>query len=283
MTWYNKYLSVFEHPLCEVPPTVFEEISSKYSHIHSEHPLASVILIAHNEETHLLSCLWSLVNNECPYPIEILAVNNHSTDRTTEVLDKLGVHWFDEKQKGPGFARQCGLDHARGKYHICIDADTMYPPHYIATHIRELEKPNVVCTYGLWSFIPDAQHSAGALWVYETLRDVHLRIQNLKRPELNVRGMVFAFRTDVGRKIGFRTDILRGEDGSLALAMKPLGKLVFITSSKARAVTSNSTLNADGSLLKSLWVRIKKAAKGFFCLFTSRDNYDRENDTNKIN
>ena len=47
-------------------------------------------LICHNEETRLLSCLWSLCDNECDFPIEILAVNNNSTDRTEAVMQQLG-------------------------------------------------------------------------------------------------------------------------------------------------------------------------------------------------
>ncbi|MDD3052059.1 MAG: glycosyltransferase, partial [Candidatus Cloacimonetes bacterium] len=76
----------------------------------SKEPLISVIAIAHNEEKRILSCLWSLADNSCTDPIEIIVVNNNSTDRTTEVLDAVGIPWLDEKKKGPGFARQCGLD-----------------------------------------------------------------------------------------------------------------------------------------------------------------------------
>lgn len=124
----------------------------------------------------------------------------------------------------------------------------MYPPHYIDTHVRNLMKLGVACTFSLWSFIPDKRHSRLGLWLYECLRDLHLSIQAIKRPELCVRGMTFGFNTELGRLFGFRTDIRRGEDGSLALAMKPYGRLIFITSRKARALTSNSTIDADGSL-----------------------------------
>lgn len=279
--WSNKYIAVYEKPFNMVANSIKEEVYQKVFNKQSSSPLASIILIAHNEESHLLSCLWSLVDNLCDFSIEIMAVNNNSTDGTEAVLKTLGVCYFNENQKGPGYARQCGLNHAKGKYHICIDADTIYPPHYINTHVKTLMKPGVACTFGLWSFMPDEKHSQFGLWFYETLRDLHLRIQAIKRPELCVRGMNFGFNTELGRQFGFRTDIIRGEDGSLALAMKSHGKLVFITNRKARVLTSNSTINADGSLLNSFKVRIIKALKGITGLFTSKDSY-KDEDSNLI-
>lgn len=279
--WYEPYLKVFEKPIQDVPEETIEKVRQQLKKNQSEEPLASVVLIAHNEEKHLLACVWSLVANHHDFPIEILAVNNNSTDGTEEVLKSLGVTYYNETKKGPGHARQCGLNHARGKYHICIDADTIYPPHHIETHVKELMKPGVACTFSLWSFMVDENHSRFGLWCYESLRDVHLRLQAIKRPELCVRGMVFGFNTELGRRFGFRTDIIRGEDGSLALAMKPFGKLVFITSRKARALTSNGTLNNEGSLLNNVWIRVKKAAKGIKGLITKETEY-KDEDSNLI-
>lgn len=118
-------------------------------------------------------------------------------------MQQLGVTYFNETKKGPGHARQCGLNQAKGKYHICIDTDTIYPSRYIKTHVKQLMKPGVACTFSLWSFIPDERHSATGLWWYEALRDLHLRIQSIQRPELCVRGMTFGFNTELGRKFGF--------------------------------------------------------------------------------
>lgn len=281
MKWYSKYLQVYEKSFDETPKDIISTIKRKTDERQSDSPLVSVVLIAHNEERHLASCVWSLADNHCDFPIEILAVNNNSTDRTEEMLKSLGVIYFNETKKGPGYARQCGLNHAKGKYHICIDADTLYPPHYIETHVKYLMKPGVVCTYSLWSFMVDENHSRFGLWCYESLRDLHLRLQSIQRPELCVRGMAFSFNTQLGRKFGFRTDIIRGEDGSLALAMKPFGKLKFITSREARVLTSNSTLNTKGSLANNIRVRIAKAIKGFTGLFFKKTEY-KDEDSNLI-
>lgn len=276
MKWYSKYMQVYGKPIDEVSEETLNVVRQQLKSCQSDTPLVSVVLIAHNEERHLISCLWSLSENHCQFPIEILVANNNSTDRTEEILKSLEVTYYNETRKSPGYARQCGLDHARGKYHICIDTDTLYPPHYIETHVKELMKPGVVCTFSLWSFMVDEQHSRFGLWWYENLRDFYLRLQAIKRPELCVRGMAFSFNTELGRRFGFRTNIIRGEDGSLALAMKPYGKLVFITSRKARVLTSNSTLNTEGSLLKNIRIRLIKALKSVNGLFTKKTEYKDE-------
>jgi Glycosyltransferases involved in cell wall biogenesis len=281
MSWYKKYLSAYEKLLEEIPENAVKEIQHKLDLQKHENPLVSVVAIAHNEEKRILSCLWSLSENICNFPIEIIVINNNSTDRTTEVLNIFGVKWFDELKKGPGHARQCGLDHAKGKYYICIDADTLYPPYYIQTMVDKLRKPGVSCAFSLWSFIPDKNHSKLGLFFYELLRDIYLLLQSIKHPELCVRGMVFGFNTEMGLKIGFRTDIIRGEDGSLAYALKEYGKLVLITDKKARALTGNSTLNADGSFFKSFLNRLIKAFKNVTNLFSENNNY-KDEDSNLI-
>ena len=101
------------------------------------------------------------------------------------------------------------------------------------------------------------------------------------QPPLKRRGMAFAFHTETARKEGFRTDILRGEDGSLALALKKYGKLRFVTARKARVLTGYGTISADGSLFSSFKKRAIKGLRSFTALFYSKNNYEDE-DSNLI-
>lgn len=282
MPWYSKYLTVFEKPFADAPITVQEEVKEKMQRMQSENPLASVVVIAHNEETRLLSCLWSLCDNICHYPVEIIGVDNNSVDRTSDVFKASGIPFFFEKQKGSGYARRCGLNNAKGKYYICIDSDTMYPPYYLGTMLRELEKPGIVAVTSFWSFMPDKNNSSWSLKLYEAVRDLYIRALFIKRPERVVRGMVFAHETECGRKVGYRVDIKRGEDGSMALGLKEYGKIKLITSRKARAVTASNTLNADGSLFNSFKVRALKGLKNINFFFTSQTKPPIDEESNLI-
>ena len=213
---------------------------------------------------------------QCKYPVEIIGVDNDSKDRTAEIFEATGIPYYTETRHSCGWARSCGLAHAKGRYHINIDADTMYPPHYVEKMVDELEKTGVVAASSLWSYIPDREHSRLGLKIYEFTRDCYLFLQSFKRPELSVRGLVFAYNTELGRKTDIRTDIIRGEDGSLALGLKPYGKIRFVRSRRARAVTGYGTVSGDGSFFNSFKKRVVQRLKECKKLVTSQQEYKDE-------
>ena len=271
--WYENYLSIYGKPLEEVPDDILDKIKKQLSAIQSEQPLVSIAIIAYNEEKRLPACLWSLSELKTKYPIEILGVNNNSKDFTEQVYQRLGLTSYNESRQSPGYARQCGLDHAKGKYLFCVDADTFYPPRYVDLMMEKLQKPDVSCVSAFWSFYPDERHSALGLFLFELMRDAFLWFQHFKRPELCVRGMVFAVNADYARQVKIRTDIRRGEDGSLALSLKKFGKISFLYHRQARPVTGYGTLNEE-SLWRSFLFRVKSQMKGISRIFYKKDYYE---------
>jgi glycosyltransferase involved in cell wall biosynthesis len=276
-SWYDKYLTIYGKPFSEVPQPVVDVTRDCLTKLQSPEPLVSVVVIAYNESTRLPACLWSLSQLKTNYPIEILGVNNNSKDRTEDVYQRLGLPYFTELKQSPGFARQCGLENAKGKYHFCIDADTFYPTQYVDLMMAKLAKPNVSCVSSFWSFFPDENHSRFGLFLFEMIRDMFLFVQHFKRPELCVRGMVFAFNADYARQVTIRTDIRRGEDGSLALSLKPFGKIAFLYNRKARPVTGYGTIG-NQSVWQSFIDHVKVQMKGITRIFHSTDHYEDSED-----
>ena len=266
--WIHEHNISYES-YTQIPDNVFDKLKSRYEIIHSRPPLVSVVVIAYNEEKNVLKSISSLSKQVTDIPYEVIVVNNNSKDNTQKIIERSGVNGVIEYRQGHGFARQGGLEVASGKYHICGDADTIYSPTHVQGFYDLLKNEDVAGAFGTYSFIPPDGKSRFSFAVYELFRDPAVKARAMKRPELAVGGACFAFRTEYGQKIGWRTDVKRGEDGSMLLELKKFGKVVFYQGKKIRAWTSARTLVADGSFSQMIWKRVKREFKRINEYFTS--------------
>ena len=271
-SWYNKYLSIYGKSFSEIPYEIVDETRRNLAALQSDKPLASIVVIGYNEEAHLQACLWSISNIKCSYPVEIIGVDNDSKDQTAEIYKRSGIPYFTEYQHSCGYARRCGLRHAKGKYYFDVDGDTIYPPMYFEIMLKHLMKTDVSCVSATWSYFPDSEHSVLGLKLFELCRDLFLWIQHFKRPELSVRGLVFAYNAEYGRREPYRVDIIRGEDGSMALALKKYGKIKFVRDKRCKAITGYGTIGQK-SLWQSFLEHVKIQINGFSRIFYSTDHY----------
>lgn len=90
-------------------------------------PEVSVIIPAYNVENYIEECILSILNAS-PDCIEIIAVNDGSTDNTLDVLEKLrnkyeNVKVINQSNKGVTGARIAGIKEATGKYIGFVDGD----------------------------------------------------------------------------------------------------------------------------------------------------------------
>ncbi|MDR0895155.1 MAG: glycosyltransferase family 2 protein [Prevotellaceae bacterium] len=277
--WYQKYLEVYGRAYdASVCAPLLSGMRMRLGLLQSADPLVSISIIAYNEERHLTACLWAISDMQFDYPVEIIGTDNDSQDHTAEIFRQSGIPFYTERQHSCGHARQCGLTHARGKYHINIDADTLYPPHYVNKMVSVMEHDaSIVAVNATWSYIPDEHHSPFAIRSYTLARDCYLWLQSIRRPELSVRGLVFAYRTVPAQRVGIRTHIIRGEDGALALSLKPFGRIAFIRRLSLVPVTGYGTIGHDVSIWQNMRTRALKAIRSFKRLFTSQQVYaDRE-------
>ncbi|NUN09282.1 MAG: glycosyltransferase family 2 protein [Ignavibacteriaceae bacterium] len=256
--WLQKHLDIPDTPFT-ISESRFEEIRNKMKKFTAEDPEVSVMIPCWNEEPNIVRTISTFSEQTTQRRTEIVFVNNNSTDRTAELLDKCGaVSIFVEKQ-GISFARQAGLERAKGKYHLCADADSFYPPDWIETMVKALEDDSVTCAYGRYSFIPPEGTSRFALGVHEIIAESLFTLRNRRRQYLNVGGANFGFRTADGKKVGgFNTTRPKWSDGWMAMTLADIGKIQLVKSNSARVWTSARRLMADGSLGKAFVRRVKK-------------------------
>ncbi|MFN8153243.1 MAG: glycosyltransferase family 2 protein [Bacteroidia bacterium] len=252
-----------------IPLTTLDRIRDNFKKLNSDHPMVTIVVIAYNEELNILKSLSSLSEIKSKYPVEVIVSNNNSTDRTQEILDKCGVKSVFQPLQGVGFARDAGLQIAKGKYHLCADADSIYPPDWVDQMVAPLEKGEAICTYGRVSFLPDGKKSRMSLSVYEIFKDLAIGFRAIKRPELVAGGASLAFFTRMGRQIGWRTDVKRGEDGQMVLAIKRFGYVKMVKSGGSRIWTTARTLDRDGNYLQMIGKRLRREFSRLHFYFTT--------------
>lgn len=91
----------------------------------------SIIIPCHNEERYISECLDS-VQGQTLSDIEIVCIDDGSTDRTASILVEYrkkikNLRIIQQKNQGSGIARNKGIDEAEGEYIAFMDADDFYP------------------------------------------------------------------------------------------------------------------------------------------------------------
>ena len=86
-------------------------------------PLISCIVAVFNGERYLKEALDSILA-QTYRPLEILVVDDGSTDRTPEIVSEYSdtVRYFWQSNAGPGAARNAGLKLAKGEFIAFLDA-----------------------------------------------------------------------------------------------------------------------------------------------------------------
>lgn len=93
----------------------------------------SVILPIYNVEDYLEETLDCLLNQTIADDIEVLMIDDGSTDNSKYIIQKYALdyenfHAFHKKNEGQGIARNFGLKYAKGEYIHFLDSDD-YIPH----------------------------------------------------------------------------------------------------------------------------------------------------------
>lgn len=115
-----------------------------------DYPLISVVLPVYNVEAYVEECLESIISQTLGFEkIEVILVNDCSTDGTATILDKyaerfenIRVIHLTENCGAPGKPRNIGINEAKGEYIIFLDPDDYIPADAYEKLYKVMEKNN---------------------------------------------------------------------------------------------------------------------------------------------
>ena len=230
----------------------------------------SFVVPAYNEEAYLPDCLESILQQtqDLAEPVEIIVVNNASTDRTREVaLGYPGVRVVDEPRKGLTFARQAGSAASTGELVANVDSDSRLTPDWVAKVLKAFgEDSRLAALSGPFIYYDLTSQQRVSVWLFYVAAYV---IYVLNRYILRAGGMVqggnFVLRRTALEEIGgFNTAIsFYGEDTDIARRVAKVGDVRFTFDlkmySSARRLKKEGMLTMAGRYtINYFWTMFRK-------------------------
>ena len=185
--------------------------------------LASVIIPVRNRARTIAEAVKSALSQELDGPFNVIVIDNHSTDGTTEILDKLAledsrlIHIIPERTDlGIGGCWNLGINDDRcGRFAVQLDSDDLYSGpdtlQKVTDKFRQGGYSMVIGSYRMCNF--DLETLPPGIidhreWTDENGPNNALRINGLGAPR--------SFYTPVVRQIGF-PNVSYGEDYAVAI------------------------------------------------------------------
>ena len=128
----------------------------------------SVVIPVYNAALYLQQCIDSLLAQSLQ-EFEIICIDDNSSDNSLQLLleyadkDERFSIFRNETNQGAGASRNIGIDHARGKYLIFLDADDFFSPNLFERTYQKAEQTNADIIFFDWTVYDDL---SGTLYDY---------------------------------------------------------------------------------------------------------------------
>jgi glycosyltransferase involved in cell wall biosynthesis len=111
-------------------------------------PPVSVMIPAYNCQWYIAEAIESALD-QTHAPIEVIVLDDGSTDRTLEIARGSGVHCVSQVHAGAGAARNRGAALARGALLAFLDADDRWPLYKLSRQVEALgRQPDLDMVFG---------------------------------------------------------------------------------------------------------------------------------------
>ncbi|KOU02699.1 glycosyltransferase [Streptomyces ardesiacus] len=185
----------------------------------------SVIVPAYNEKECIEATLRSLARGT--HPVEIIVVDDGSTDGTAEIAESLGlpgVRVVRQANAGKSAALNNGVRHARYDIVVMMDGDTVFEPDTVRHLVQPFADPSVGAVAGN-AKVGNRRTLIGAWQHIEYVMGFNLdrRMYDLLRCMPTIPGAIGAFRREAVLQVGGMSDDTLAEDTDLTIALHRAG------------------------------------------------------------
>lgn len=203
-------------------------------------PILSVIIPLYNNESFIGACVQSVIdqNFDCNSPVEIIVVDDGSTDNSVNVVRRMmkkykNIKLISQDNHGVSSARNRGIDVAMGKYVYFLDSDDTLIPDCFPTFIIELERTKA-----------DILHFLSSSDIHEKTLNPSFRVISPALASTDVIWLYIIKREYIiSNKLRFDERLCIGEDNLFIVKMLYSAKPHII---KANDVAHNYRINIKG-------------------------------------
>ncbi len=204
---------------------------------------ATVVVPAYNERECIANTVLSLAASD--HPIEIIVVDDGSTDGTADVVESLGlpgVRVIRQPNSGKSAALNNGVAHASHELIVMMDGDTVFEPSTVAELIKPFADPRVGAVAGN-AKVGNRDRLIGRWQHIEYVMGFNLdrRMYDLLRCMPTIPGAVGAFRRKALVQAGMMSDDTLAEDTDITMALHRAGwNVVYQEHARAWTEAPNS-------------------------------------------
>ena len=181
----------------------------------------SVIVPAYNEAAGIEAAVRSIVAST--HPVEIIVVDDGSTDGTADIVEALGlpgVTVIRKENGGKPSALNAGLGAASHQIVVMVDGDTVFEPDTVRALIQQFADPRV----GAISGNTKVANRGGILGAWQHIEyvvgfNLDRRLFDVAECMPTVPGAIGAFRRDALLRVGGVSDDTLAEDTDLTMSL----------------------------------------------------------------
>lgn len=199
-------------------------------------PLVSAVIATYNRAHVVGEAINSVLQQTYPN-VELIVVDDGSSDNTQEVLRELGprIRVVVQENSGPSAARNHGIKVARGQIISFLDSDDLWMPTFVERHVALLEKagPSVPCSISnAWARFADGRedYSFEIAWLRPAIGEgLWVNPFDVLASRFVMCCQMLAIRREIVDKIGgFDNSLKHMEDYDIALRLSLEGPWGFI-------------------------------------------------------